>query len=75
MPCDRPVITSYSIHYTKLYEALAAVEGRDDAIGKDKILELMAAVDEYIPTVITSYSIHYTKLYDIVRSSRRRVNR
>ncbi len=30
--------------------ALAAVEGRDDHIGKDKILELMAAVDEYIPT-------------------------
>jgi elongation factor Tu len=30
--------------------ALAAVEGRDEAIGKEKILELMAAVDEYIPT-------------------------
>jgi elongation factor Tu len=30
--------------------ALAAVEGRDANIGKDKILELMAAVDEYIPT-------------------------
>ncbi len=30
--------------------ALAAVEGRDDEIGKDKVLELMAAVDEYIPT-------------------------
>ena len=30
--------------------ALAAVEGRDDGIGKEKILELMAAVDEYIPT-------------------------
>ncbi len=30
--------------------ALAAVEKRDDNIGKDKILELMAAVDEYIPT-------------------------
>ena len=30
--------------------ALAAVEGRDAEIGKDKILELMAAVDEYIPT-------------------------
>nr|WP_321441889.1 elongation factor Tu [uncultured Hyphomonas sp.] len=30
--------------------ALAAVEGRDDNIGKDKVLELMAAVDEYIPT-------------------------
>jgi len=29
--------------------ALAALEGRDDAIGKDKILELMAAVDSYIP--------------------------
>jgi elongation factor Tu len=29
--------------------ALAALEGRDDEIGKDKILELMAAVDEYIP--------------------------
>jgi len=30
--------------------ALAAVEGRDESIGKEKILELMAAVDEYIPT-------------------------
>ena len=30
--------------------ALAAVEGRDDNIGKDKIIELMAAVDDYIPT-------------------------
>ncbi|HKX78503.1 MAG TPA: elongation factor Tu [Novosphingobium sp.] len=29
--------------------ALAALEGRDDAIGKDKILELMKAVDDYIP--------------------------
>ncbi len=29
--------------------ALAALEGRDDAIGKNKILELMAAVDSYIP--------------------------
>ena len=29
--------------------ALAAVEGRDDNIGKEKILELMAAVDDYIP--------------------------
>ena len=30
--------------------ALAAVEGRDPEIGKDKILELMAEVDKYIPT-------------------------
>ena len=29
--------------------ALAAVEGRDPEIGKNSILELMAAVDEYIP--------------------------
>ena len=30
--------------------ALAAVEGRDENIGKEKILALMASVDEYIPT-------------------------
>ena len=30
--------------------ALAAVEGRDDNIGKEKILELMGTVDDYIPT-------------------------
>ncbi|RMB04545.1 elongation factor Tu [Eilatimonas milleporae] len=29
--------------------ALAALEGRDDTIGKEKILELMTSVDEYIP--------------------------
>ncbi len=29
--------------------ALAALEGRDDAIGKEKILELMKSVDDYIP--------------------------
>ena len=29
--------------------ALAALEGRDDAIGKDTILELMGACDSYIP--------------------------
>ncbi|MEM7429820.1 MAG: elongation factor Tu [Pseudomonadota bacterium] len=29
--------------------ALAALEGRDDNIGKEKLLELMAAVDAYIP--------------------------
>ncbi len=30
--------------------ALAALEGRDDEIGKNSIIELMKAVDEYIPT-------------------------
>merc|ERR1719410_1963702 len=29
--------------------ALAAVEGRDDNIGKDSIMKLMEAVDEFIP--------------------------
>ena len=29
--------------------ALAALQGRDDAIGKNAIIELMKAVDEYIP--------------------------
>ena len=29
--------------------ALAALEGRDDEIGKNSIMELMAAVDDYIP--------------------------
>ncbi len=37
---DIPIVTG---------SALAALEGRDDAIGKEKIVELMAAVDEYIP--------------------------
>ena len=30
--------------------ALAALEGRNPEIGRDKVLELMARVDEYIPT-------------------------
>ena len=29
--------------------ALAALEGRDDEIGKSSVMELMAAVDEYVP--------------------------
>ena len=38
---DIPIVTG---------SALAALEGRDDEIGKNSILELMKAVDEYIPT-------------------------
>ena len=30
--------------------ALAAIEGKDEAIGKQKVLELMGHVDDYIPT-------------------------
>ncbi len=37
---DTPIISG---------SALAALEGRDDPIGKEKIQELMAAVDSYIP--------------------------
>ncbi len=32
--------------------ALAALEGRDDEIGKSSVVELMKAVDEYIPTPV-----------------------
>ena len=66
------VITSYSIHYTKLYECRAASE-------KDPFR--LAILDMEMPEmdgitlgrnirenpllcVITSYSIHYTKLYE-----------
>ena len=31
--------------------ALCALEGRDDKIGKDKVLELMDTVDKYFPLV------------------------
>ena len=30
--------------------ALAALQGKNEALGKDKILELMQAVDDYVPT-------------------------
>ena len=46
------VITSYSIHYTKLYEAL------------DGVAEATGDLIEVGWGVITSYSIHYTKLYE-----------
>ena len=62
----RYVITSYSIHYTKLYEIKSFpmatpggyspvdvyVNGAQSASGIISII------------VITSYSIHYTKLYE-----------
>ena len=30
--------------------ALAALQGKNDALGKNAILELMQAVDDYVPT-------------------------
>ena len=73
-PCGlQPVITSYSIHYTKLYEAGRAGRDRRDAecilvfdeqdIEKQFQLSAMSRLTRR--DVITSYSIHYTKLYDV----------
>jgi elongation factor Tu len=49
----RELLTSYKYPGDKTPiikgSALAAVEGRDDEIGKNSILELMKAVDEFIP--------------------------
>ena len=59
----QPVITSYSIHYTKLYEV-----GHLQAQLLDLFLDVLAALHLRLlggPDVITSYSIHYTKLYDV----------
>ena len=56
------VITSYSIHYTKLYEADRRPEGL--VVGFEHC-ELQAAIKTFLDDVITSYSIHYTKLYDL----------
>ena len=49
------VITSYSIHYTKLYDMRLNKVAREFNVGIHTIVEFL---------VITSYSIHYTKLYD-----------
>ena len=56
------VITSYSIHYTKLYESKVIISHFSiyRACNHEKPLCLYP----FIVFVITSYSIHYTKLYD-----------
>ena len=66
------VITSYSIHYTKLYDDAAfcgeylraARELRAAGIDTEVYPEAVAGRYLYRRPVITSYSIHYTKLYD-----------
>ena len=49
----RELLTKYEFPGDKIPivkgSALAALEGRDEAVGKKAILELMKAVDEYIP--------------------------
>ena len=71
------VITSYSIHYTKLYDPEAISELRFslsasslsiagisfDSLHAEGKKDRDVLAGE-IGTVITSYSIHYTKLYD-----------
>ena len=52
----RELLTSYNFPGDEVPfirgSALAAVEGRDDAIGKDAVKALMEAVDSYIPTPV-----------------------
>ena len=50
------VITSYSIHYTKLYDVLPF----------EQAAEILKKTEHMCVIVITSYSIHYTKLYDLL---------
>ena len=66
------VITSYSIHYTKLYEPVPnSLSKRPDCLddiqsGQNSPLRIVFMSDWGAEEgVITSYSIHYTKLYDI----------
>ena len=64
------VITSYSIHYTKLYEAESLPhQGELDVLGvlvavADDHPVLGRDAEHHHQLVITSYSIHYTKLYE-----------
>ena len=52
----RELLTSYKFPGDKTPiikgSALAAIEGKDEAIGKNSILELMKAIDEFIPQPI-----------------------
>ena len=66
MPNDY-VITSYSIHYTKLYERGINESELPKILEKQELQKTAIGTEEKITSsylVITSYSIHYTKLYD-----------
>ena len=72
------VITSYSIHYTKLYELIKndiavyiahtnldiTEGGMNDWMAEALGFEPSASLEDI--HVITSYSIHYTKLYEVL---------
>ena len=56
------VITSYSIHYTKLYEIKYRQDDARNILERSSARE--TAARGAVGSVITSYSIHYTKLYE-----------
>ena len=71
------VITSYSIHYTKLYEPFLRGRAWEAALALTLMIHFLplawaraAVIGQVLSLrfpgcpVITSYSIHYTKLYD-----------
>ena len=51
------VITSYSIHYTKLYERKATKLFFKEAVSKDEVLEMKACVKCHTPLGFRSYLI------------------
>ena len=62
------VITSYSIHYTKLYETDEVRKVNSDHLkhgNKNQWNRKTYGNNKAGKLVITSYSIHYTKLYEI----------
>ena len=60
------VITSYSIHYTKLYEIYRTSRAPERRMFKVFVGNMNDDdVEAYVNRVITSYSIHYTKLYEL----------
>ena len=72
---EEPVITSYSIHYTKLYDETSFCLYLNFNIGNNDLYLIISFLQLVnvppqplicisLSTVITSYSIHYTKLYD-----------
>ena len=72
------VITSYSIHYTKLYDDVTggvykARERIHGAVADAPLLAIPASWRRVAASnlVITSYSIHYTKLYEDEREADR----
>ena len=57
------VITSYSIHYTKLYDPSPSRAPDCSSQLQSECHELLSRFHD-LRYVITSYSIHYTKLYE-----------